>query len=92
MMKRNVAIFRLLLAVGIALGLTACASGPPQSGPPSPVHIESADESSITLANVFYPDDENNLRIANEHCSKFGKVARFAEQMKARLRYSCVPP
>jgi len=91
-MKRNVSIFPLLLAVGITLSLTACASGPPKSGPPSPVQIESADESSITLANVFYPDDENNLRIANEHCKKFGKVARFPEQMKARLRYSCVPP
>ena len=91
-MKRTVAIFPLLLAVGIALSLAACASGPPNSGPPSGVHVSNADESSITLENVFFPDDENNLRIANEHCKKFGKVAVFLDQIKAQRRYRCVPP
>jgi hypothetical protein len=91
-MKRNVAIFPLLLAVGIALGLTACASGPSNSGPSSGVHVISADESSITLGNVFFPDDENNLRIADEHCRKFGKVAQFVDEIKAQRRYSCVRP
>ncbi len=91
-MKRNVAIFPLLLAVGIVLGLTACASGPPNSGPPSGVTVISADESSITLGNVFFPDDDKNLRIADEHCRKFGKVAQLVEQIKAQRRYSCVRP
>ncbi len=88
-MKR---ISPLFLVVGIALGLTACASGPPNSGPSSGVHVSSADESSITLGNIFFPDDENNLRIANEHCKKFGKVAVFLDQIKAQRRYRCVGP
>ena len=96
-MKRNVAIFPLFLAVAIALGLTACASGPPNSGPSnsgpsSGVHVISADASSITLGNVFFPDDENNLRIADEHCKKFGKVAQFVAEIKAQRQYSCVSP
>ena len=90
--KRNVAIFPLLLAVGIALGLTACASGPSNSGPSSGVQVISADASSITLGNVFFPDDENNLRIANEHCRKFGKIARFVAEIKSQRQYSCVSP
>ena len=96
-MKRNVAIFPLFLAVGIALGLTACALGPSNSGPSIPdpssgMQIIRADESSITLGNVLFSDDENNLRIANEHCSKFGKVAQFVAEVKAQRLYNCVAP
>jgi hypothetical protein len=96
-MKRNVAIFRLFLAMGIALGLTACAAGVSNSGasnssPSSGVQIIRADESSVTLGNVFFPDDENNLRIANEYCRKFGKVAQFVAEVKAERVYNCVAP
>ncbi len=95
-MKRNVAIFPLFSAVGIALALTACASGasnsgPSNSGPSSGVQVIRADESSITLGNVF-PDDENNLKIADEHCGKFGKVAQFVIEVKAQRLYNCVAP
>jgi C4-dicarboxylate transporter len=91
-MKRKVVIFPLLLAVGVALGLTACASVSSNSDLSSGVHVLSADESSITLANVFFNDDENNLRIADEHCRKFGKVAQFVGQAKDQRRYNCVRP
>jgi len=96
-MKRNAAIFLLFLAVGIALALTACASGasnsgPSNSGPTSDVQVIRADQSSITLGNISFSDDENNLRIANEHCSRFGKVAQFVAEVKAQRLYNCVAP
>jgi hypothetical protein len=96
-LKRNVAIFPLFLAVGIALALSACASGPSNSGPSNSdpsggVQVIRADGSSITLGNVFLSDDENNLRIADEHCRKFGKVAQFVAEVKAQRLYNCVAP
>ena len=51
-----------------------------------------ADGSSITLENVLFPDDENNLRIADEHCRRFGKVAQFVAEVKAQRLYNCVAP
>ena len=51
-----------------------------------------ANEASITLTNIFFSNDANNLRIADEHCKQYDKVAQFVSREKDRRRYNCVKP
>lgn len=54
------------------------------------VRIESANAAGVTLKRIFFSNDSNNLRIADEHCAKYGKVAQFVSREKDRRRYNCV--
>lgn len=54
------------------------------------VRIESANAAGVTLNRIFFSNDSNNLRIADEHCAKYGKVAQFVSREKGRRRYNCV--
>lgn len=78
----------------IALTLNGCVVSPPAStgGNDLGVRILSANEASITLTNIFFSNDANNLRIADHHCKKYGKVAQFVSREKDRRRYNCVKP
>ena len=54
------------------------------------VRIESANAAGVTLKRVFFSNDSNNLRIADEHCAKYGKAAQFVSRENDRRRYNCV--
>jgi hypothetical protein len=83
-----------LILLSMILAAVACATGAPptDSGSALGPKILSANEASITLTNIFFSNDANNLRIADEHCQKFGKVAQFVSREKDRRRYNCVRP
>ena len=81
----------LFAALPILVGCTSNAPGIP-SGERSPlgVRIESANESSVTLTHIFFSNDSNNLRIADEYCKTHGKSAQFVSRENDRRRYNCV--
>ncbi len=54
------------------------------------VRIENGNAAGVTLERIFFSNDTNNLRIADEHCAKYGKVAQFVSREKDRRRYNCV--
>ena len=56
------------------------------------VRVESANEAGITLHRIFFSNDANNLRVADNHCRKYGKVAQFVSRENDRRRYNCVKP
>lgn len=56
------------------------------------VRIDSANAAGVTLKRVFFSNDANNLRIADEHCAKYGKVSQFITKEKDIRRYNCVQP
>lgn len=99
-MKNNVVVSResnvsmWISLVSLALALASCVVAPPAStgGSDLGVRILSANEASITLTNIFFSNDANNLRIADHHCNKYSKVAQFVSKEKDRRRYNCVKP
>jgi len=91
--KKSTVSMRISLG-SLALALAGCVVSPPAStgGSDLGVRILSANEASITLTNIFFSNDANNLRIADYHCNKYGKVAQFVSREKDRRRFNCVKP
>jgi peptidoglycan hydrolase-like protein with peptidoglycan-binding domain len=56
------------------------------------VRIENGNSAGVTLYRIFFSNDTNNLRIADEHCAKYGKAAQFVSRENDRRRYNCVQP
>ena len=56
------------------------------------VRIENGNSAGVTLYRIFFSNDSNNLRIADEHCAKYGKVSQFVSRENDRRRYNCVQP
>lgn len=90
-------MIRLFIGCAIIATLSACAAPSGANRPDVPqgegmlgVRIESANDAGITLTRIFFSNDANNLRIADEHCKKFGKSAQFVAREKDRRRYNCV--
>lgn len=54
------------------------------------VRIESGNAAGVTLHRIFFSNDANNLRVADQHCAKFKKVAQFEARENDRRRYRCV--
>lgn len=70
--------------------LPATDKNPPSGEGMLGVRIESANSAGVTLHRIFFSNDANNLRIADEHCAKFGKTAQFVSRENDRRRYNCV--
>lgn len=86
----------VIATLGVCLVISACAA-PNSVSQQRPngegalgVKIESANSAGITLNHIFFSNDANNLRIADEHCNKFKKSAQFVSREKDRRRYNCV--
>lgn len=86
----------VVITLGVCLVISACVApnGASQQRPSGEgalgVKIESANDVGITLNHVFFSNDANNLRVADEHCKKFNKSAQFVSREKDRRRYNCV--
>lgn len=102
-MKNNVVVSRksamfmqrslISLVLILILAFAGCVAPPPSAstgGSDLGVRIQSANAASITLTNIFFSNDANNLRIADHHCNKYDRVAQFLSREQDLRRYNCI--
>lgn len=69
---------RLMPLLMLAVAIAGCASNPTVTG----------NSESVVMENVS--DDAVALRRADEHCARYGKVARIAQRQDFRATFHCV--
>lgn len=58
----------------------------------SPI-VVSGNEISVVIGRYFFTDEAGRLKVADEHCKRFGKLAQFVsiDKRAERAYYNCVP-